>query len=126
MLIALAYFAIPVTMAIVLRNRRDDIPYPWLWMLFVIFIVACGMTHLVHIWSVVMGGEYLGLQATIAAITALASVGTAIAFAFVLPQISTSWSGCASSSRRWALSMSSCRSATISAPSSAARRRCPT
>lgn len=40
--IALAYFAIPLTMAIVLRNRRDDILYPWLWTLFVTFIVACG------------------------------------------------------------------------------------
>ncbi len=29
--IALSYFAIPVTMAVVLRHRKDDIPYPWLW-----------------------------------------------------------------------------------------------
>jgi hypothetical protein len=87
LLIAFAYFAIPVTMAIVLRDRRDDIPYPWLWMLFVTFIVACGLTHAVHVWSVAMGGEYLGLQATIEVVTALASVGTAIAFAIALPQI---------------------------------------
>lgn len=33
--IASAYFAIPVTMAVVLRHRRADIPYPWLWLLFV-------------------------------------------------------------------------------------------
>lgn len=87
LLIALAYFAIPITMAIVLRDRREDIPYPWLWSLFVIFIVACGLTHLVHVWSVLMGAEYLGLQAAILVITVIASVGTAIAFAFVLPQI---------------------------------------
>lgn len=87
LLIALAYFAIPITMAIVLRDRKEDIPYPWLWSLFVIFIVACGLTHLVHVWSVLMGAEYLGLQATIEVITVVASVGTAIAFAFVLPQI---------------------------------------
>lgn len=86
-LIAFAYFAIPITMAIVLRDHRDDIPYPWLWTLFVIFIVACGLTHLVHVWSVVVGAEYLAFQATIKAITAIASVGTAIAFGFVLPQI---------------------------------------
>ncbi len=85
--IALAYFAIPITMAVVLRHRKDDIPYPWLWTLFVTFIVACGLTHLVHVWSAIAAVEYLGLQASIEVITALASVGTAVAFAYVLPQI---------------------------------------
>ncbi len=85
--IALAYFAIPITMWVVLRHRREDIPYPWLWTLFVVFIVACGLTHTAHIWSAIMGAPWLGLHATIGVITALASVGTAIAFAFVLPQI---------------------------------------
>jgi two-component sensor histidine kinase len=85
--IAVAYFAIPITMAVVLRHRKDDIPYPWLWTLFVTFIVACGMTHLVHVWSAMTGSQYLGAQVTIGVITALASVGTAVAFALILPQI---------------------------------------
>jgi two-component sensor histidine kinase len=85
--IALAYFAIPVTMAVVLRHRGDDIPYPWLWLLFVTFIVACGLTHLVHVWSAVMGPGYLQVHALIGAFTAAASVGTAVAFIFILPQI---------------------------------------
>jgi two-component sensor histidine kinase len=85
--IAEAYFAIPLTMALVLRDRRDDIPYPWLWALFVAFIVACGMTHLVHVWSALLGVHYLGVQAAIGLITAVASVGTAIAFGMILPQI---------------------------------------
>jgi hypothetical protein len=85
--IALAYFAIPITMAVVLSHRKDDIPYPWLWTLFVTFIVACGLTHVVHLWSAFTGAEYLGTQVMIGLITAAASVGTAIAFAFILPQI---------------------------------------
>jgi hypothetical protein len=85
--IATAYFAIPITMAIVLRHRRDDIPYPWLWILFVTFIVACGLTHLAHVWSAAMGASYIGVHAIIGVITALASVGTAIAFAIIVPQI---------------------------------------
>jgi hypothetical protein len=85
--IALAYFAIPITMAVVLRHRREDIPYPWLWLLFVTFIVACGLTHLTHVWSAMMGPQYLQLHAVIGALTAAASVGTAIAFIFILPQI---------------------------------------
>lgn len=87
--IALAYFAIPLTMLVVLRDRRHDIPYPWLWTLFVTFIVACGLTHVVHLWSAFMGVDYAGTQATISVITALASVGTAIAFTIILPQIKT-------------------------------------
>lgn len=85
--IACAYFAIPLTMAIVLSRRKEDIPYPWLWGLFVVFIVACGLTHLVHVWSATSGVEYLPAQVTFNFLCAIASVGTAIAFAFVLPQI---------------------------------------
>jgi hypothetical protein len=85
--IAFAYFAIPLTMATVLRDRREDIPYPWLWVLFVTFIVACGLTHVAHIWSAVAGTQNLWLHAGIGLATALASVGTAIAFATILPQI---------------------------------------
>jgi hypothetical protein len=85
--IASAYFAIPIAMAIVLRQRKDDIPYPWLWLLFVTFIVACGLTHLVHVWSAAMGPNYLQLHAIIGVVTAAASVGTAIAFVLILPQI---------------------------------------
>ena len=73
--VALAYFALPVTMAVVLRQRKDDIPYPWLWTLFVIFIVACGLTHIVHVWSAFTGAEYLGAQVIIGLVTAAASVG---------------------------------------------------
>ena len=85
--IAAAYFAIPITMAIVLRNRKDDIPYPWLWLLFVTFIVACGLTHVVHVSSALAGAEYLWAHAAVGLFCAATSVGTAIAFAFVLPQI---------------------------------------
>lgn len=85
--IAASYFAIPLTMAIVLRHRADDIPYPWLWLLFVTFIVACGLTHVSHVWAATSGADDLRLHAFITAFCAAASVGTAIAFMFILPQI---------------------------------------
>jgi len=85
--IAAAYFAIPVTMAIVMRHRREDIVYPWLWALFVAFIMACGLTHLVHVWSAAVGTQNLGLLASVELACAAASVSTAIAFALVLPEI---------------------------------------
>jgi histidine kinase len=85
--IAAAYFAIPITMAVVLRDRKDDIPYPWLWVLFVTFIVACGLTHAAHVWSAVSGTQYLGLHAGIGVFCGIVSVGTAIAFLFIIPEI---------------------------------------
>ena len=85
--IALAYFAIPITMAIVLRDRKDDIPYPWLWLLFVTFIVACGLTHVAHVWSALSGLDYLHVHAGIGLFCSLVSVGTAVAFGFVIPEI---------------------------------------
>jgi len=85
--IAASYLAIPLTMAVVFRNRKDDIPYPWLWMLFVAFIVACSLTHLMHVWSALRGIEILGGRVVINFLCAAASVVTAIAFTYVLPQI---------------------------------------
>lgn len=85
--IAAAYFAIPVTMAVVMRHRREDIVYPWLWLLFVAFIMACGLTHLAHVWSAAVQQDNLVLLAVVEVACAATSVGTAIAFGFILPEI---------------------------------------
>jgi hypothetical protein len=87
MSIAAAYFAIPITMAVVFSRRKSDLPFPWLWALFVAFITACGLTHWVHVGSALSGTDDLSIQATVDAFCALASVGTAVAFACVLPSI---------------------------------------
>lgn len=86
--IALAYFAIPAAMLWVMRDREEDLLYPWLWVLFVAFIVACGMTHVAHAWSLVTGLEYLYVHLVLGVVTALVSVGTAVAFVHILPEIS--------------------------------------
>jgi hypothetical protein len=79
---------IPITMAVVFWRRKSDLPLPWLWALFVAFITACGLTHWVHAWSALTGTDDLSLLATVGVFCALASVGTAVAFAWVLPSIS--------------------------------------
>jgi hypothetical protein len=86
LMVGLAYYSIPFIMLWVFRRRQDDIPYPWLWMLFVTFIFACGTTHLAHIWSQLRGLDS-EIEALTKVVTATVSVGTAIAFALVLPQI---------------------------------------
>ena len=85
--IAAAYFAIPITMAVVFRHRRDDIVYPWLWGLFVAFIMACGLTHLAHVWSAAVQSENIALLAVVEVGCAAISVATAVAFAIILPEI---------------------------------------
>lgn len=85
--IALAYFAIPAAMLWVFKDREQDLPYPWLWILFMAFIVACGLTHVAHAWSMIAGLEYLLAHVAIGLVTAAVSVGTAIAFINILPEI---------------------------------------
>jgi len=85
--IAAAYLAIPLTMAVVFRRHYRDIPLPWLWRLFVAFITACAVTHLAHVWSAVSGYELLGFKAAVGLLCAAVSVSTALAFAWILPDI---------------------------------------
>jgi hypothetical protein len=83
--IALAYYSIPIQMLIVLRDRKKDLPYPWLWVLFVLFIAACGTTHAWHAFAALSVGETWS-EAVIRLFTSTISIGTAVALAFVIPQ----------------------------------------
>jgi PAS domain S-box-containing protein len=82
-LIALAYFSILVTLAYFVRNRRD-LPYRWMFVGFGFFIFACGMTHLVEIWSA-WHGSYR-LLGVVTAATAVASLATSIMLVRLAPQ----------------------------------------
>jgi PAS domain S-box-containing protein len=76
-LIALAYFSIPFTLLYIVR-KRADLQFNWiLWILlcFAIFILACGITHLMDVWTVWHPTYWL--SGGIKAITALASLLTA-------------------------------------------------
>ena len=48
--IALAYFSIPLALLYFIRHRKD-LPYPWMFRLFGMFIVACGLTHIMTVWT---------------------------------------------------------------------------
>jgi signal transduction histidine kinase len=85
-LIALAYFSIPVVLWVVLR-RRKELEFSWLLGLFAIFIFACGTTHLLSI--LVLWVPAYGLEGAVKALTAAASIFTAIALCRLLPQLLT-------------------------------------
>jgi PAS domain S-box-containing protein len=82
-LITLAYFSIPFTLLYFVRKRRD-LEFNWMFVCFAIFIIACGTTHLMEIVTV-WKPEYW-LSGTIKAITAAASVPTAILLAKLIPE----------------------------------------
>jgi PAS domain S-box-containing protein len=74
-LIALAYYSIPATLFYFVR-KRQDLPFHWIFLLFSGFIVACGTTHLLEIWTLWhptywLSGFVKALTATISLITAI-------------------------------------------------------
>jgi len=81
-LIFLAYMSIPVTLLRFIR-RRHDLPFNWMFALFGLFTVACGFTHFMEIWNLWHAAYWLA--GVIKAITALASVSTAILLVRLIP-----------------------------------------
>jgi PAS domain S-box-containing protein len=81
-LIAIAYFSIPFTLLYFVRRRRD-LEFNWMFVCFAIFIVACGTTHLMDI--LVIWHPVYWLSGAIKAVTALASVPTAVLLVRLVP-----------------------------------------
>jgi PAS domain S-box-containing protein len=82
-LIALSYFCIPLALIYLVRGRRD-LPFNWIFWMFGLFIVGCGTTHLMEIWTV-WHASYL-LAGAVKAITAVVSVATAVMLIPLLPR----------------------------------------
>ena len=74
-LIALAYLSIPITLVYFLRKRRD-LPFNWMFACFGVFILACGTTHVMEVWTLWHATYWL--SGVVKAVTAAASVPTAI------------------------------------------------
>lgn len=82
-LIAIAYYSIPITLLYFVR-RRQDLPFDWVFWLFGAFIVACGTTHAMEIWTLWHPSYWL--SGYLKAITAAVSVYTAIQLIPLVPQ----------------------------------------
>jgi len=72
--IALAYYSIPFALWYFV-HRRTDLAYRWVFMLFGIFILLCGTTHLMSIWTIWHPDYWL--DGLIKLATALVSIATA-------------------------------------------------
>jgi signal transduction histidine kinase len=83
-LIAMAYFTIPFALLYIARRRRD-LPFDWLVACFGVFIIACGLTHVMDVWNV--WHAHYWAEGIVKLIAAAASVPTAILLWRFLPGI---------------------------------------
>src|SRR6266404_4732027 len=67
----------------ILRKRRD-LAFDWMFLCFAVFIVACGTTHLMEIWSIWHPTYWL--SGAVKALTALVSVPTAVLLVQLVPK----------------------------------------
>jgi PAS domain S-box-containing protein len=81
--ITLAYYSIPATLVYFVRKRRD-VPFHWIFWMFGAFILSCGTTHAMEVWTV-WHGTYR-LAGLIKLITAALSTGTAAALIPLMPK----------------------------------------
>lgn len=82
-LISISYLSIPITLIYFIRKRRN-LPFHWMFGCFGMFIVACGATHIMEIWNIWHADYWLA--GTVKAVTALASVPTAILLVQLVPK----------------------------------------
>jgi len=81
--IGLAYVAISMTLGYIVYRIRD-LPFQWAYVAFGIFIVTCGFTHFMDVW--VIWTPVYWLDGSIRAVTAVASVGTAVLLFPLVPK----------------------------------------
>lgn len=82
--IALSYALIPIALMLLMRRRRDLV-FPWMFTLFGIFILGCGLTHVMGM--ITLWHPAYRLDGLIKAITAAASFPTALLLFRLLPQV---------------------------------------
>ena len=82
--IAASYFSIPFALAIVVSKRRD-FQFGWIGRSFAAFIMACGLTHIFSIYTLWV--PVYGIEGIVKAITAIASIVTAVILWPLIPKI---------------------------------------
>lgn len=82
-IITLAYYSIPLGLVYFVR-KRADLPFHWMFVLFAVFIVACGTTHLMEIWTLWHPSYWL--SGAVKVVTAGASLGTAVLLVPLIPK----------------------------------------
>ncbi|MFP5272792.1 response regulator [Coleofasciculus sp.] len=82
-LTALAYYSIPVTL-VYFVHKRQDLPFDWMFWLFSAFILACGTSHIMDVWTLWHPDYWV--SGVIKAITAIVSLSTAVLLVQLIPK----------------------------------------
>jgi len=83
-IIALSYFSIPFALAYFVSKRRD-VEFGWVFWAFAVFIMACGLTHVMSIYTLWVPAY--GLEGVVKIVTAIASISTAILLWPLIPTL---------------------------------------
>ncbi|XVE63245.1 hypothetical protein DITRI_Ditri07aG0004500 [Diplodiscus trichospermus] len=85
--IALAYFSIPLEL-IYFVKKSSMFPYRWVLVQFGAFIVLCGATHLINLWTFTMHSRTVAAVMTISKVlTAVVSCATALMLVHIIPDL---------------------------------------
>ncbi|MCT7982508.1 ATP-binding protein [Laspinema sp. A4] len=83
-LIGVAYVAISSSLAYFVYKARKNIPFDWIFLAFGAFIIACGMTHFLSVWT--LWNPTYWLSGNVKLLTAIASVTTALSLPPLIPK----------------------------------------
>src|SRR5579862_1196792 len=84
LIIGVSYVAISLTLLYLVRRARRDMPFHWMFIAFGEFIIACGATHFMEVWT--LWTPVYWLSGAVKVVTALASVTTAFALPPLIPR----------------------------------------
>jgi two-component system, chemotaxis family, sensor kinase Cph1 len=81
--IMVAYYSIPMILYYFTR-KRSDLPYRWMFLMFAVFIFACGTTHLMNV--VTVWKPVYWIDGSVKLFTATISIATAILLVPLIPK----------------------------------------
>jgi signal transduction histidine kinase/CheY-like chemotaxis protein len=85
LLIGISYVAISLTLVYLIHRARRDIPFQWVFLAFGLFIIACGTTHFMEVWTIWNASYWLSGYAKL--LTAAVSVATAVVLPGLVPKV---------------------------------------
>ncbi len=87
LLIGFSYVAISATLSYLVFRLRRELPFHWMMLAFALFIVACGTTHFMEVWTLQSENPRYWLSGWIKLLTAGASLVTAVLLPPLIPKI---------------------------------------